>query len=322
LPAGVRPGLLTIRVAQGSSPADADLVVATSHGAPQQLKAISASNIPATTLTLVDEASGTQVHLATDTAPGPWASTTFAPRPGRYTVIADATSQSVAVTVEEGQTLLALETLAGHPATPQPTPSTVGGTPSEPAPPATPEAATTTPAIPQPNPPLVGGQSTPASPSPQPTRETTQVFQFSARDWAGGYADVVTEVYQRECVALYGVNSQFSSAALTFALRATGEASAQLVLTGLDDEWSGEVPIAVAVNGVVVYQGASGFASWDPSGATVAWSQIVIAIDADLLRTGPNEITVTNLADAANFGIPPYLLLAGATLTISPETGE
>jgi hypothetical protein len=123
-------------------------------------------------------------------------------------------------------------------------------------------------------------------------------------------------------VALYGVNSQFSSAALTFALRATGEASAQLVLTGLDDEWSGEVPIAVAVNGVVVYQGASGFASWDPSGATVAWSQIVIAIDADLLRTGPNEITVTNLADAANFGIPPYLLLAGATLTISPETGE
>jgi hypothetical protein len=136
----------------------------------------------------------------------------------------------------------------------------------------------------------------------------------------GAYPDVVTAVYQRDCVALYGIDSQYPSATVTFTLGKTGDAPARLVLTGLDDEWAGEVPIVVAVNDAIVYQGSSGFTSWDPGAATVGWSQVMLTIDADLLVTGENRIVVTNLADAANFGTPPYILLAEASLTISQES--
>jgi hypothetical protein len=130
----------------------------------------------------------------------------------------------------------------------------------------------------------------------------------------------VTAVYQRDCVALYGSNSRYPSAAVTLTLGETGDAPARLVLTGLDDEWGGEVPITVAVNGAIVYKGSSGFTSWDPGAETVGWSQIVLTIDADLLVVGENRIVVTNQADAANFGVPPYILLAEASLTITQES--
>jgi hypothetical protein len=93
------------------------------------------------------------------------------------------------------------------------------------------------------------------------------------------------------------------------------------VLTGLDDEWAGQVPILVAVNGVVVYQGSSGFNSWEPNSAAVAWSQLVLSFESDLLVAGQNQIVVTNMAEAANFGTPPYILLAEASLTVSAESG-
>ena len=65
--------------------------------------------------------------------------------------------------------------------------------------------------------------------------------------------------------------------------------------------------------------GPSGFSSWDPSAATVAWNQIALTVDADLLVAGANETVVTNLADAANFGCPPYILLADASLLVDRE---
>jgi hypothetical protein len=126
----------------------------------------------------------------------------------------------------------------------------------------------------------------------------------------------VTDVYGRECVALYGARSQYPSARLTFVARDNGGGQAELVLAGLDDEWAGQVPIQVTVNGEVVYQGDSGFESWDPSLPEANWSRSTIAFDSNLIVAGQNEIVVTNLSDAANFGIPPYILLAQASLRV------
>ena len=138
-------------------------------------------------------------------------------------------------------------------------------------------------------------------------------------DWSGAYPDVVTAVYGRDCVAIYGVNSQYPSATLTFVADAAASGEAELTLTGLDDEWSGQNLIEVTVNGEVVYEGASGFKSWNPSTSQVAWSQITISFDSDLIVDGENEITVTNGAQAANFGTPPYVLLAQAEVVINDD---
>jgi hypothetical protein len=286
-----RPGLLIIRNAVGSDPSDADLVVVEPDGEPQGFGNTEAGDVPSASFTLTNDDSGEEFELQTDESAGNL-STTFALAPGDYTLTAIPTGESSTFTVEEGQTVLALNTLAEQPAeSDDPTPIVINVEPTETA-------------------------------VPLPTVEVTpevelpQDYEFSASDWAGAYPNVVTDVYGRECVALYGARSQYPSARLTFVARDNGGGQAELVLAGLDDEWAGQVPIQVTVNGEVVYQGDSGFESWGPSLPEANWSQSAIRFDSDLIVAGQNEIVVTNLSDAANFGIPPYILLAQASLRV------
>ena len=67
--------------------------------------------------------------------------------------------------------------------------------------------------------------------------------------------------------------------------------------------------------------GDSGFRNWNPSAPDVAWTQIYLTVDRGLLGPGQNEIVVTNLADAANFGTPPYILLSEASLIVGGASG-
>jgi hypothetical protein len=286
-----RPGLLTIKNAVGSDPSEANLVVVEPDGESQGFSHTESADVPSASFTLNNDDSGEELELRTDDSSGDL-STTFALVPGDYTITAIPTGKSASFTIEEGQTVLALNTLAEPPADrSDPTPIVINVEPTE-------------------------------TPVPLPTAEdipevvAPQVFEFAASDWTGAYPDLVIAVYGRDCVAVYGVRSQYPSARLTFAAEDPGNGHAELVLDGLDDEWAGQVPIEVTVNGELVYQGRSGFASWDPNLPEANWSQTTIAFDAGLIVAGQNEIVVTNLSDAANFGIPPYILLAQASLRV------
>jgi hypothetical protein len=158
-----------------------------------------------------------------------------------------------------------------------------------------------------------GDQAAPAAPP------TSTAVAFRAADWAGGYYRGDALAYGRPWVAVYGTQSPYPRAALSFDLDASSSGPSRLTVTGLDDEWAGSTPIEVAVNGQPVFSGPSPFASWDGigDGSGAAWTTVTFEIPAGLLTPGRNEITIANLAPAANFNAPPYILLADASLEVS-----
>lgn len=304
-----RPGLLTIRSTTVPDPEEVELVVVDPEGTAEDFGDTEAAAPPPSSFTLINDQTGARQRLDETDAFGPLTTTTFALSAGAYTLLVNATGQRASFTLEEGQTVLAINRLEGS-AVDAADPTAIVVDPEDGADP-TAIVIDLAPADPAPTVP---------APTAEPlVRTPPQSFEFSATDWSGAYPDLVTAVYGRDCVALYGVNSDYPSATLTFdADEATGGES-ELVLTGLDDEFSGQNPIVVTVNGEVVYQGASGFNSWNGSSSQVAFSQVQLEFDSDLIVDGENEITVTNLSQAANFGTPPYILLAEAELQISAD---
>jgi hypothetical protein len=165
--------------------------------------------------------------------------------------------------------------------------------------------------------PPIEARERPAAPAPPPVPAAAAVA-FGAEDWAGGYYRGDALAYGRPWVAVYGASSAYPRAALTFALDAAPGGPATLTITGLDDEWAGSVPITLEVNGRQVFAGPSPFASWDGvgTGEGAAWTAVAFELPAGLLGAGRNEVAVANLAPAANFGAPPYVLLAEAGLEV------
>ncbi len=151
-------------------------------------------------------------------------------------------------------------------------------------------------------------------PAPTATTAPLAAIQFGPGDWQDAFPNINTGVYDRAAVAVYGRLSPFPTASLRFDLPSAPTAGATLTIEGLADEL-GPAQITISVNGVEVYRGDSGFATWDPNAATPAWTPVAFAIPAGVLQAGANEITVANLAESAAFGLPPYVLLSTATLT-------
>jgi len=150
-------------------------------------------------------------------------------------------------------------------------------------------------------------------------------MEFTAEDWAGGYYRGDSQAYGRPWAAVYGALSDYPRATLRFTLDATPGRAATISITGLDDEWQTLNPIALEVNGDVVYSGPSPFVNWDGigNGANAAWTTAPFTIPSGLLRAGPNEIALANLSPVASFNAPPYVLLADAILENSAQaTGE
>lgn len=157
------------------------------------------------------------------------------------------------------------------------------------------------------------------TPIPLPTPALPTRVAFTAADWSGGYYRGDALAYGRPWVALYGAQSAYPRAVLSFELEASPTGPSRLTLTGLDDEWAGSTPIELAVNGQLVFAGPSPFASWDGvgDGSNAAWTAVAFELPADLLTAGRNEVVIANLAPAANFNAPPYVLLADASLEVS-----
>jgi hypothetical protein len=176
-------------------------------------------------------------------------------------------------------------------------------------------------ATPRPAPTIGPASGPPAAPTVAPSREVR--LDFTAADWVGGYYQGNGRFYGRAWVAIYGAQSAYPRAALAFTLDAAPSGAASIDITGLYDVWAAQNEIALEVNGLRVFRGASPFRNWDGvgNGANAAWSSASFTIPAGALRAGANEIAVANLTPGANFGAPPYVLLADASLVV-PGSGQ
>lgn len=166
------------------------------------------------------------------------------------------------------------------------------------------------------NVPVVGDDAPLPVGTAPPQIDAEQRIAFAAIDWQGALSDLDDGIYGREAVAVYGAQSPYPAATLTFGLDEAGDGQTALTLTGLDDELPGPTPVAISVNGEVVYEGEAGFYDFDPAAPEVAWQRWTLYFPSNLLRPGENAIAVAQLAPSANVGEPPYVLLAEAFVAI------
>lgn len=148
-----------------------------------------------------------------------------------------------------------------------------------------------------------------------PSGQDIQI-QFTADEWQGGLFRGDGAWYGRPWVAIYGSQSDYPNASLTFTLDAPPASDLVLTISGLDDEWDAKVMMEVSINDQSVFAGPSPFPNWDGvgHGEQAAWANATFAVPANLLQTGTNTITVQNLEQTANYGEPPYILLSDGTL--------
>ena len=197
---------------------------------------------------------------------------------------------------------------------PTPTPTSVQTAPATATATATPRPTST----PTPSPTATPRPTATPPPTSTTAPRSASRVSFTAEDWVGGYYRGDGLYYGRPWVAVYGARSKYPRAALTFDLDAAPSGPATLTITGLDDELPALNEIALEVNGQRVLTGPSPFVNWDGvgNGADAAWTSVAFTLPANLLRAGSNEIAIANLTRSANFGLPPYVLLAGTTLRV------
>ncbi|MBA2597374.1 MAG: hypothetical protein H0V00_12205 [Chloroflexia bacterium] len=166
---------------------------------------------------------------------------------------------------------------------------------------------------------IPGGAAPQAPEAPSvPIVPSSSSATFTAEDWQGGFYRGDDVYYGRPWTALYGADSEYPQAALTFRLDTVTGDSAVLTVAGLDDERNESNPITINVNGQNAFEGPSPFLNWDGvgNGEDAAWTQVEITIPAELLRSGRNQIVIANRSPGANFSAPPYVLLSDATLRV------
>jgi hypothetical protein len=143
---------------------------------------------------------------------------------------------------------------------------------------------------------------------------------FTAGDWQGAYFQESGNL--QPWSALYAQSTGYGQGSLTFTLE--GEpASDTFVLTveGMTSENWDAVPITILVNGQQAYTGASPFATWNGVEGQQPWTSASFELPAQLLRTGENTVTLVNTVAEGSFSLPPYVLLADATVTVDVSRG-
>lgn len=151
-----------------------------------------------------------------------------------------------------------------------------------------------------------------------PTTSVSTTVTLAASEWTGGYFQGNGVWYGRPWAALYGTQTQYSTASITIQLGSTPTGAVTLTLTGLNDESGTKNPIQITVNGTSIYNGTSWFASWDGQGQgqNAPWTTVAITIPASYFSLGANSIAVSNLTNSSNFSQPPYVLLGAAQINL------
>ncbi len=217
--------------------------------------------------------------------------------------------------------------------TPDPTatpPPTVTPTePPAPTPTDTPEPVPT-----EPQPPIVPREAAVESEGvveEEPTAESslsaddadgpgTVTLDFAASDWQGSYFQESGN--QQPWSAVYAQSTGYGSGSLSFNLDGTPATDTfSLTVDGMTSENWPEVPMSLLINGEEVYEGTSPFPTWNGVDGEQPWATVNVDLPTSLLQEGENTVTFVNLVDQGEFSRPPYILLAGGTLTIDLGPG-
>ena len=127
--------------------------------------------------------------------------------------------------------------------------------------------------------------------------------------WQGGYTNNKAGVYPGDFVSIYGQNSDYPSASVTFNSADVPKNMTGLLVTGLDDELPQHEKIEASLNGTVIFSGPSTFPNWFPGMKQPG--TMCFKMSPDLLEQGGNQLVIINREPDANFGTPPYVLLGG-----------
>jgi hypothetical protein len=151
-----------------------------------------------------------------------------------------------------------------------------------------------------------------------PVTSVSTTVTLAANEWTGGYYQGNGVWYGRPWTALYGSQTQYSTASITVQLGSTPTAPVTLTLVGLNDESGNKNPIQITVNGTTIFNGTSWFASWDGQGQgqNAPWTSVAITIPTSYFTVGANSVVVSNLSNSSNFSMPPYVLLGAAQLNL------
>ncbi len=130
-------------------------------------------------------------------------------------------------------------------------------------------------------------------------------MQLEDTNFQGGWRNRGASVYGgRTATWVYGQNSGYSRMSATFDVGGSVSGTATLVIEGMDSEDATKTPIRIAVNDVVLFEGASPFPNDDLPFESGHWSTFQRQFDAAILRPGANTITITNLAPGNRGSIP------------------
>lgn len=151
-----------------------------------------------------------------------------------------------------------------------------------------------------------------------PVTSVSTTVTLAANEWTGGYYQGNGVWYGRPWTALYGSQTQYSTASITVQLGSTPTGPVTLTLVGLNDESGTKNPIQITVNGTSIFNGTSWFASWDGQGQgqNAPWTTVAITIPTSYFTVGANSVVVSNLSNSSNFSMPPYVLLGAAQLNL------
>jgi serine/threonine protein kinase len=149
-----------------------------------------------------------------------------------------------------------------------------------------------------------------------PKRESDVVLAFEVTDWEGAWVRADDGFLGRPWISLYGAESGFGEAEISFTLDRAPSGPATLRLVGLDDQSDVESRFEVWVNGRRLYGGDSPFPKWDGKSEDAPWTARNFPIPATALRVGENTIVILNANPSDRFGQPPFILISHASLTI------
>jgi serine/threonine-protein kinase len=207
----------------------------------------------------------------------------------------------------------ALPIAATDPPTTLPEPTALPTPAASPAPPVL-EPPTITPeptALPTRLPPPAPAQTTPLV---SETGDTITIL-LEDTDWQGGYRRASGQPYGgRTATWIYGTSTEYSAMRALFTIAGAPAGTVTLTIEGMDSEGRTRTPIQILVNGAEIYNGPNPLPDDDQPLETGTWASQSWSFDASLLRTGVNEISVSNLAEGA-FSRPPFFMLDYAEIS-------
>lgn len=148
-------------------------------------------------------------------------------------------------------------------------------------------------------------------------------LSFRPTGLEGAYARDDGTLFGRPERALYGDGSGFSQGTFSFTVDRVPGGTLRLKLIGLDDERGAHCNFEVLVNDTSVFRGPNTFPNTPNTdngvgGSDRYWGEMSLTFPANLLKAGPNRLTLRNTTpwNGSSLGIP-YILIN--TASVEPE---